>query len=222
MQVRKGEPRWHAAIAVLVALALYMTLPSKLIVGPLWLAPVMILAIMVPLNILSPHHYRESMLQRAWSIATVLILNAFNVGTVIELLIRIASPHPHKEVTGEVLLTGAVEIWLTNLIVYGLWYWEIDGGGPRARLQADDEQALSRADFLFPQLTMAPELRAALKWRPHVVDYIFLSFNTATAFSPTDTFPLTPLAKTLMMAESLTSLVTVVVIAARAIGIVGS
>lgn len=222
MQVRKGEPRWHAGIAVLVALALYVTLPSKLIVGPLWLAPVMVLAIMVPLNVLSPRRYQESKVQRVWSIVTVAILNAFNVATIIELLIRIASPHPHKEVTGEVLLTGAVEIWLTNVIVYGLWYWEVDGGGPRARLQADEEQALRRADFLFPQLAVAPDLRAQLKWRPHVVDYIFLSFNTATAFSPTDTFPLTPLAKTLMMAESLTSLVTIAVIAARAINIISS
>ena len=222
MQVRKGEPRWHAAIAVLVALALYVSLPSKLIVGPLWLAPILILTIMVPLNILSPHHYRDTMLQRAWSIATVAILNAFNVGTIVELLISIASPHPHREVTGEVLLKGAVEIWLTNVIVYGLWYWEIDGGGPRARLQADEEQALRRADFLFPQLAVTPDLRAQFKWRPHFVDYIFLAFNTATAFSPTDTYPLSPLAKVLMMAESLTSLVTVVVIAARAIGIVGS
>ena len=221
MQVHKGEPRWHAAIAVLAGLALYMTLPSKLIVGPLWLAPVLILAIMIPLNVIAPHHYRESMLQRGWSIATVAILNAFNIGTIIQLLIRIVSPHPHKEVSGEVLLFAAVEIWLTNIIVYGLWYWEIDGGGPRARLQADDDRSVTRADFLFPQLAVAPDLRDKFKWRPHVIDYIFLAFNTATAFSPTDTFPLTPLGKVLMMAESLTSLVTIAVIAARAINIVG-
>ena len=219
---RPEEARWHAAIAVLVALALYVTLPPRLIVGPLWLAPLLVLAIMLPLNVLSPRRHGEPAWQRAMSVATIAILNAFNVATVIALFVELLAAHPSSALNGEVLLRSAVEIWLTNIIVYGLWFWETDGGGPDARAHRADNAEIVSSDLLFPQMALAPQIGQLRRWRPHFFDYIFFSFTNATAFSPTDTFPLTPFAKALMMAEALTSLVTIAVIAGRAINILGS
>jgi hypothetical protein len=215
------EPRWHAGLAVIAALVLYVTLPAKLVVGPVWVLPVVLAVILVPLMIVSPHRRQEAAWQRWASIAHIAVLNAFNVGTVVELLIWVLEPHRVKHpLTGDLLLKSAVQIWLTNIIVYALWFWEIDRHGPEVRERGTPEQQLRRADFLFPQMALQPELR--FKWKPKFFDYIFLSFTNATAFSPTDTFPLTPFAKLLMMGEALTSLVTIAVIAGRAINILGT
>jgi hypothetical protein len=213
------EPRWHAGIAVVAALLLYVTLPPKLVIGPLWLLPLLVLGILIPLIILAPKRHDEAPWQRIASNVHVAILNAFNVATVVVLVQNMLEPHGHKTLSGGELLLAAVEIWLTNAIIYALWYWEIDGRGPDARAHGDPAHFNLRADFLFPQMALAAEIRDRLAWRARFIDYVFLSFNTATAFSPTDTFPLTPLAKILMMAESATSLVTVAVIAGRAINI---
>jgi hypothetical protein len=115
-----------------------------------------------------------------------------------------------------------VQIWLTNVIVYALWFWEIDARGPEVRVHLAMDQEIRRADFLFPQMTVQPELRERIRWKPLFLDYVFLSFTNATAFSPTDTFPLTRFAKVLMMAEALTSLVTIAIIAGRAVNILGT
>lgn len=218
-QRRFTEPRWHAAIAVVLALALYVTLPPKIVVGPLWLLPLLVLVILVPLMILAPRRVEEAGWQRAASIVQIAILNAFNVATLAALFAQQLSTHRRHNITGEDLLLGAVQIWLTNVIVYGLWYWEIDGGGPRMRDRTEFPDA--PRDFLFPQMALAPDIREKLAWRPHFLGYVFLAFNTATAFSPTDTFPLTGFAKSLMMAESLTSLVTIAIIAGRALNLLG-
>jgi hypothetical protein len=219
---RHDEPRWHAAVAVLLAIALYVTLPPRLAVGPLWLLPVLLLVIMVPLNVVAPRRRDESIMVRTASITVVAILNVFNVLTIVLLFADLLSPRPHRTITGELLLLAAVQIWLTNVIVYALWYWEIDGSGPDEREDCSFEELPLRTSFLFPQMAMPSDLRARMRWRPRIIDYVFLSFNTATAFSPTDTFPLTPLAKMLMMGESLTSLITIAVIAGRAINILGA
>lgn len=217
---REVEPRWHASIAVLAAIVLYVTLPPRFIVGPLWLAPVLLLIILVPLTIVAPRR-SESRGVRIFGIVVVCILTVFNVLTLATLVDFLLHPHPARVITGPLLMQAAVQIWLTNVIVYALWYWEIDGGGPDVRTHWSIDELPVRASFMFPQLTMMPELRRQMKWRPRLVDYVFLSFNTATAFSPTDTFPLTPNAKVLMMAEGLISLVTIAVIAGRAVNILG-
>ncbi len=217
-----GEPRWHAAVAVLVALALYVTLPSRVIIGPLWLLPVLILIVLVPLMILSPRRHEEASWQRWSSIGIVAVLNGFNVATIALLLLWQLSIHYRHAISGEHLLMAAVEIWLTNIIVYGLWFWELDGRGPDARASADFNSGPRGFDFLFPQMALVEPVRTRLDWKPRFMDYIFLSFTNATAFSPTDTFPLTHMAKVLMMAEGLTSLVTIAVVAGRAVNILGS
>jgi len=218
---RTPEPRWHAAIAELAAIGLYVTLPPRLTLGPLWLLPVLLLVLMIPLNIVAPRRRAPSTVIRLWSIAIVAILNLFNVGTVLTLVRLLIAPHPHRPVTGEGLLLAAVQIWLTNVIVYALWFWEVDGGGPYAREHTPPSEAPLRTAFLFPQMAMPADLRARMSWSPRIIDYIFLSFNTATAFSPTDTYPLTTPVKVLMMAEGLTSLITIAVIAGRAVNILG-
>jgi hypothetical protein len=218
----RHEPRWHAAIAVLIAMALYVTLPPKIVLGPLWLMPVLILVVLVPLLIVSPRRHEETRIQRLMSIAVIAFLNVFNIGTVVTLFIQLLSVAHRKNFRGEDLLIAAVEIWVTNVIVYSLWFWEIDGRGPDARAHRDPQQALKYADFLFPQMQVQTPDAEPLRWRPFFFDYVFLAFTNATAFSPADTFALTRLAKLLMMVEAFTSLVTIAVIAARAIGILGT
>ncbi len=216
------EPRWHASLAVAAALALYVTLPAKVVIGPLWLLPALILGILVPLLILAPHRNKEAAWQRWASIVHIGLLGGFNVATIVLLFVWQLSAHHRRVITGEELLYAGAQIWLTNVLVYGLWFWEMDGGGPDARSKSSFESAPQRRDFLFPQMTLDRELRAELNWRPRFMDYLFLSFTNATAFSPTDTMPLTPMAKGLMMVEALKSLVTIAIIAGRAVNILGS
>ncbi|MDQ6823510.1 MAG: hypothetical protein M3Z07_03335 [Candidatus Eremiobacteraeota bacterium] len=212
------EPRWHAALGVVVALALYITLPPKFTVGPYWLAPLLVFGLLVPLLLLAPHRQKETAWQRAASIAHIAILNVFNVATLVLLLVHLVNNSGHK-FSGLELVLAAVQIWCTNLIVYALWYWEVDGGGPGPRAHNTFEQAHARADFLFPQMALGADAQKAYGFRPRFLDYLYLSFNTAAAFSPTDTFALTPVAKLLMMGEGIISLITIAVIAGRAVNI---
>lgn len=218
----KDEPRWHAGLAVLAALALYVTLPPKVVVGPVWVLPVVLLVILVPLMIISPHRHQEASWQRLLSIAHIAVLNGFNVVTIVLLFMWQFESRHGRRLSGEEMLLAAVQIWLTNVIVYALWYWELDGRGPEIRTHTAIDKEPLHADFLFPQMSFEPGLRSRIHWKPQFVDYLFLSFTNSTAFSPADTFPLTRLAKTLMMAESLTSLVTIAIIAGHAVGILGT
>lgn len=217
----REEPRWHAALAVAAILLLYVTLPPRIVLGPLWLLPLLVVVILGPLLVVSPHRTREQKWQRAASIAHIAILCAFNVGTIALFLVQqLSTPH-HKPFSGQELLLAAVQIWLTNILVYALWFWEIDAGGPKARCRQSFVDHPEFGDFMFSQSLLDTQQRAALNWRPRFLDYVFLAFTNATAFSPTDTFPLTALGKTLMMAEALTSLVTIAIVAGRAVNLLG-
>ena len=215
------EPRWHAALAIAVALLLYVTLPAKIIVGPYWLLPLLVVGILVPLLIVSPRRKTEDRILRGASIVNIAILNVFNLWTIALFFLYELSQQHRRALNGRELLTVAVQIWLTNVIVYALWFWETDAGGPAARGHLDFEANPKQADFLFPQMALAPNLQRKLRWRPSFIDYVFLAFTNATAFSPTDTFALSPLAKVLMMAQALTSLVTIAIVAGRAINALG-
>jgi hypothetical protein len=215
------EPRWHAALAVVAALALYLTLPPKITLGPYWLLPLLVLVPLIALMVVKPKYHQETSLQRAAAIWNIAILNVFNVATVVLMIQALAGTphHPPKNFSGTQILAAAVQIWLTNIIVYALWYFELDGGGPDARAHAAFEQVHRRADFLFPQMALGPDVQKRYGFRPRFFDYVYLAFNTATAFSPADTYPLTSVGKALMLGESLTSLVTLAVVASRAINI---
>ena len=216
------EPRWHASIAVIAALILYVTLPPKVTFGPLWLVPLLVLVILVPLSILSPMRRHETPRQRLASMILIGVLNLFNIISLILLVDAVIHPH-HKFDSGTKLLTAGVQIWFTNILVFALWFWELDGGGPEERAHAQTMMKMRRADFLFSQMQLGnkyPEF-IPTDWKPLFVDYLFLAFTNSAAFSPADTFPLTRLAKVLMMAEALTSFITIGIIVSRAVGILG-
>lgn len=186
--------------------------------------PVLVLVILVPLMILKPRRNDEKTWQRRASIVHIAVLNVFNIATVallIGALVR-GKNFAHHDITGPQVLLAAVQIWLTNVIVFALWFWEVDGGGPDERAHAPFAQLGQRADFVFPQMAFMPDVQKQLAFRPRFWDYVFLAFTNASAFSPADTFPLTGLAKLLMMAEAAISLVTLAVIAGRAINILSN
>jgi uncharacterized membrane protein len=208
----RREPRWPAAIAVVLAIILYATLPSKLSFGPMkWLIPGLEVVLLLPLLATNPYrHNRESMWERTASIAIIALITLANLISLL-LLVHLLLAGRHE--AGRSLIFYAIEIWFTNVLVFGLWFWELDRGGPGERTSIHHRQP----DFLFPQ--MATPGVAPTDWTPSFVDYLYVSFTNAAAFSPTDTMPLTEWAKLLMLVQSLASLLTIALVAARAVNI---
>jgi hypothetical protein len=206
-----GEPRWPAAIAVVIAIALYVTLPNKLTYGPKWLLPGLECALLIPLLVNSPRrHPEESMWTRILSLGLIAIITLFNIVSLILLINFLING---TQQSGRDLVFFSMQIWFTNVLAFGLWYWEFDRGGPGRRCHVLHR----KPDFLFPQ--MANPDAAPKDWCPSFIDYMYVSFTNATAFSPTDTMPLTQWAKLLMAVQSLASLLTVALVAARAVNI---
>jgi uncharacterized membrane protein len=216
-QLPRYESRWPAAVAVVVAILLYVSLPGEIISGShastffRFFVPALELALLIPLAVTAPHrHVDESGRRRMAAIALTAIVTVTNtaaLGFLIHYLVT------GQNVVGRQLLVGGVQIWWTNVIAFALWFWELDGGGPPARLR--DPKA--PRDFAFIQMT-DPEV-AAPGWHPRFSDYFYLSFTNASAFSPTDTMPLSRSAKWLMLVESSISLLTLLLVAARAVNI---
>ncbi len=209
------EPRWPASLAVLAALALYLFLPEKLTLGPNWLLPVLELALLIPLSIAAPNRRKdEPRWQRYAAVALIALVNAANIVSLVLLVHDLLfGTRPGIAIDGPGLLFSSILIWLTNVLVFGLWYWELDRGGPDDRSHPEHRQP----DFLFPQMT-TPHCTQE-HWSPTFMDYLYVSFTNATAFSPTDTMPLTPWAKALMAVQALISLLTIALVAARAVNI---
>jgi hypothetical protein len=204
----QGVPRWPAIVALLVIGVLLALVSDQLTIGPSWLPLAIILVLTIPLTIatlLERHDWRRVLVFIGLVTSTVAVASS----TI--LLIRQLL---EGEASGSYLLTGSGAIWVANLLTFALWYWEIDGGGPSER-RMDGHVS---TDFLFPQLQVG-DGKSSGGWAPLFLDYLFVAFNASTALSPTDTLILTRRAKVLMMIQSLISLVTVVVIAARAINI---
>jgi uncharacterized membrane protein len=207
-----SEATWPAQLAILLAVILYITLPEHLTLSPRWLVPVLELALLVPLAVFGPRRIVERPgIRRVAAIVLIAIINAANVASLVLLVHYLTTPG--TKVTGLQLLYSAASVWFTNIIVFGLWYWELDGGGPHRRL----EPSHRGRDFLFPQ--MITTSCAPKGWSPSFIDYLFVSFTNASAFSPTDTMPLTPAAKMLFMVQAVASLLTVALVAARAVNI---
>ena len=220
------EPRWHASVAVLAALLLYITLPSRLTIGPTWIAPLLVLIILIPLSILAPRRHKETTRMRFWGILLIAIVNFFNVASIALLIfsffhpLKIAAP-----VSASQLLLHGMQIWFTNILVFALWFWELDGDGPEARAHADTAANIRNADFLFPQVQMTiagsePVPCIDPLWKPQFFDYLYLAFTNSTAFSPADVMPLTQWAKFLMLMESLISLITIAIVLARSVSLI--
>ncbi len=218
---RRREPRWEAAAAVVAAVALYITLPPRLIIGPVWLAPVLTLVILVPLLIITPRRNAETRRLRFWGIVLIAIVNFFNLASVLLLVAGFFHPANTRVHGAAIILRSGLQIWLTNILVFGLWYWELDANGPDARAGAGAAIENKDVDFLFPQMQMAGRNLPCVdsRWRPRFYDYLYLSFTNSTAFSPTDVMPLSRWAKGLMTVEAMISLMTIAIVFSRAVGL---
>lgn len=218
----RHEPRWHASLAVIAAMVLYITLPPRLTIGPVWAAPAIVLLLLIPLSILVPRRHRETRRTRFWSILLIAIVNFFNLVSVLLLVGGLFRPEKAALHAAGLLLRTGAQVWATNILVFALWFWELDGDGPDARSHANAATECENADFLFPQMQMALAGGDSLpcidrNWKPQFLDYLYLAFTNSTAFSPTDTMPLSRWAKVLMTVEALISLITIAIVVARSI-----
>jgi hypothetical protein len=213
MQIQRREPRWLALVATLAVGILFYAMPDSLTVGPAWTMLAVVVILTVPVFVF--HRIGRADLNQIFAYA---ILGAITLGVISSLVLLVMRLPTHKE-TPVALLRAALALWLSNLLVFASWYWRLDGGGPNAR---DKAGVHKDGAFLFPQMMMDPELRRQMgedKWSPGFIDYLFLAFNTSTAFSPTDVPVLSPWAKVLMIVQSSISLATLALLAARAVNI---
>jgi uncharacterized membrane protein len=209
--VDRRLPFWEPQLVVACAILLQLTLSEQVTLGPSWLLPALEGALLVGLVIVSPHpNVRHSPVRRRVAIGMIALVSAANIVSLV--LLSHSLLHGGKENGRQLILSGIV-LWATNVLLFSLWYWEVDRGGPIAR-GTDEEGA---PDFLFPQM-MSPQF-AREDWRPGLIDYLYVSFTNATAFSPTDTMPLSPTAKSMMTGQALASLVTVALVVSRAVNI---
>lgn len=215
-QMHPGEPRLPAAVAVLVAIALYALLPSKLLIGPRFVVPVLELLLFIPLLSANPRRMsKQNRHLRRLAIGLVLVIAASNAVALVLLIHRLVSGGGGD---GAGLLLSAGQVWLTNVLVFALAYWELDRGGPVSRTQTARPR-LPAADFRFPQdedhdaiNEVAKRSAAKSGWAPGFIDYFYVSVTNSSAFSPTDTMPLSPRVKLLMACESVSALVLSVLV----------
>jgi hypothetical protein len=209
----EGEARWQVAICTAIAIALQMAVPDRLVLlSPSWALPALEGAMLIALIVANPHRIdRESRALRLFSLTLAAVLSFANLWTLERLAVGLVNGRQHWD-AGQLLTTGGA-IWLTNVIIFALWYWEFDRGGPVARALGTKQYP----DFQFPQMvspTMAPP-----DWEPKFTDYLYLGFTNAAAFSPTDVMPLSRWAKMAMTLQSAISIVTVALVVARAVNI---
>jgi hypothetical protein len=219
-----GESRYPAAAAVVVAVVLYAALPSTLVIlGPRFLIPVLELTLLVPLLVGNPSRMtRETRVLRSVSIGLILLIALANATSLVLLVDALVNGSTRD--AGSLLL-GAAQVWLTNVIVFALAYWEIDRGGPVLRTRAPRAK-LPPADFRFPQDEdhdaideVAVRSAARSDWSPAFLDYFYVSVTNSSAFSPTDTMPLSHRAKMLMAVESVSALMLSVLVIARGVSL---
>lgn len=212
-KIDKPEPRWQALLAFVAVAAIYLALPRSLVLGPIWLLPTLIFVLLVPTVV--SHRMGRHSLNRVLGILINGITTLALIGSVI-LLVR-ALPS-HQEAPLQLLLSGGL-LWLTNVIVFTLWYWRLDGGGPGQR---HERHEFGSCSFLFPQMQIEKSERGRFKvegWRPQFVDYLFVAFTQSSTFGPTDAPLLARWAKVLVMAQVLISLTIVVLLISRAVGV---
>lgn len=207
---RAKEPRWPATIAILAVIALYFSLPEHLTLGPSWLGASTMLVVLVVTRLMNRAGRHQ--LDHAFGI-TLLVITTL---AIIWSLGALISSLPGKKEVPLELLRSAVALWVSNILVFSGWYWRLDAGGPNLRDLRDRHEY---GAFLFPQMTLPSTTPELQRWKPGFVDYLFLAFNTSTAFSPTDVPVLSQWAKLLMMIQSSVSLGTLAILAARAINI---
>ena len=211
--VDKPEPRWQVILALLAVAGIDMALPKELIVGPTWLLPVLIFVLLVPT--VFAHRIGRHSLNHILGIITSSVITAALIGSVVLLVSNL----PMKRESPFALLRSGAELWLTNVLVFALWYWRLDGGGPTARAQ---RRAFGSRSFVFPQMQIEKQERTRFEcegWRPGFIDYLFLAFTQSSTFGPTDAPLLARWAKLTAMTQIAISLSIVVVLISRAVGV---
>jgi len=213
-RILPAEPLWPPLMAMLAVGGLYGALPSSLVGGvPRWLLVFIVVGLLVPILLL-----HRSGNHPAGQVLGYVLNSVVTTALVFSLALLLLRVTEHK-VTPPQLLRSAAALWVSNFLVFASWYWRLDAGGPhqRARTRGHTDGA-----FLFPQMTMHPEAKIAAgehDWEPNFVDYLFLAFNTSTAFSPTDVPVLSRWAKMLMMIQAMISLLVIALLAGRAVNI---
>jgi uncharacterized membrane protein len=194
-----------------LVIGLQLALPEGVTAGPRWLLPALEVVLLGGLWLGTPTELRlQHKGRRRLALALTIVVSAANIAN----LVLLSHELLHRSLSnGRGLIVGGTFIWLTNVMVFALWYWETDRGGPAIRAAGEDRAP----DFLFVQ--MNDDRIQPADWRPQFIDYLYLSLTNATAFSPTDTMPLTPMAKSMMGVQSIVSLVTLGLIVSRAVNI---
>ncbi len=213
---RAIESRWPVALTIFLALGLTSVLPDRLRLLPIWFLYLEIITIFAAMFAVGWTRGKKRWLrvERVVMLFFCLVMGTATLIGLGELIREIVTGS--KAIDGLYLLTSSISLWISNVLIFSLLYWQIDVGGPEARLHNSKQTP----DWIFTQASLPEDIMP--NWKPTFIDYLFLSFTTATAFSPTDTLPLTQRAKLLMMTESSISLVNIAAIAARAINILGS
>lgn len=209
----KPEPRWQALLALLAAVATGLALPQWLSVGPRWLLPLIILILLIPT--VFAHRTGRHSLNHYLGIAISGLLTCGLIGSVILLITAL----PSQKEPPIALLRSAGTLWLSNVLVFGLWYWRLDGGGPNAR---DERRAVGSCSFVFPQMQVEKSVQPDFgirKWRPGFIDYLFIAFTMSTTFGPTDAPILRPWAKMFAMLQASISLTIIALLVSRAVGV---
>ena len=207
----RAEPFWPAQATILAAIGLQLLLPARLTVGPSWLIPALEGALLIGMFLATPNQLEHEHPRRRrvalGLTAFVSVANIYSLAALTHFLLH------HKVDNGRTLVISGVLIWLTNFLIFALWFWEMDRGGPGRRAAGHD----GAPDFLFPQ--MSDDHIEPVDWRPMFIDYLYVSLTNNTAFSPTDTMPLSPTAKSVMGVQSVVSLLTIGLIVSRAVNI---
>jgi uncharacterized membrane protein len=205
------ESRWGAAAAILAAVAMQVSLPQSLTFGPTLLLPAVEVVLLTAVLATNPNRLSAESRDMRWAslvLAGVIALaNAASLALLVDALLN------GGDTSGRTLILSALGIWLTNVVVFALVYWEVDRRGPHERSTGGQAQV----DLLFPQMTQTGPSFSA--WAPTFADYLYVSFTNSMAFSPTDTMPLTRSVKMVMLVQSLLSLVTIALVGARAVNI---
>jgi uncharacterized membrane protein len=206
----RGEPRWPSALAVAVMIALQFALPERLSAGPRWALPVIEVVLIGVLIAANPGRMeRSSPVLRRIGLCLIIVASLGNAWSVLQLVLDISSGRDIG--TAAQLLASGGDVWLINVLTFAVWYWEFDRGGPAERALGTHDLP----DLLFPQ--MATPAMAPHDWEPQFADYLYLAFTNSTAFSPTDTLPLSRWVKGVMLLQSLLSLAIAALVVAKAV-----
>jgi hypothetical protein len=208
-KVPNPEARWPVLVALIGVGGISLALPHSLVIGPRWLLLALVLMLLIPTTI--AHRKRNHRVDALLGYCISSLITLALAASLVLLITRIPSK---RESPGE-LLRSAATLWVTNILVFAIWYWRLDAGGPHSR---EKRTKHTEGAFFFPQMMDGAPIASPDTWSPRFVDYVFLAFNTSTAFSPTDTAVLSRWAKALSMVQAMISLLVVAILASRAVG----